>query len=918
MNDLPPIHIALIQPAGHVHALALLDPARYARFQLRRFGGEVTLAKNRLREDAVNLVFGAHHGFASEWAERHACVFFNLEQLGEGGATLDPAYLELLKRSAVVDYDAANRAAYAADPDDVPLLPIQHALYLESTETLPLEERPIDLLFVGSMNERRKRFIDRIEACGLSVATFDHPVYGDERDAFIRQAKAVVNCHYYPSSRFEQVRVAHCLSLGTPVISERSVASAAFDDAVFWLEDDASFERFWRDTFGTAAFFDDARARLAVWRTHDPVDAYADLMAFAAGVFQVHQQRRSAEPWRPSFVNLGSGKDYKPGWLNLDVIERAEPDLVLDLAKPIDWPLESRTRFGGSVRLEANSVQAIYANNVLEHVADLPTLMGNALALLEDGGLFEIEVPYEKAPTAWQDPTHVRAFNPKSWLYYTDWFWYLGWFTHRFEIAASGWMDGALRACDEAGAQFMRVTLRKVATTPHERTMARAWRADFGGLPEDLPAPVEREPLRLVVVDEGVPPPDPVDALLVEALPAARSVLELGTAAQSVESAWRRRHAGAARWQRVDAHEQAPDETFDLIVVTMPIESVVDPQALACALRRHAHEDTELVLAADNRASWSELEALLEGDTPAPGFSPASLTRLLLDAGWLPDLASRHDAPAPQGDFGPAAALLAKTCGVPGATLARVASAERFVMRCALAPAAPEAPAAGGPACFTVVVPTTRDGQLRRNVQASPGLAEVDARIVAYRGAAHAAEALEESLPHVVTDWVLYAHQDVYFPRGFGVRLNALLASIPKGERRHTLIGFAGLAAQDKRAQPAGLVIDRCARFDHPAGDAAVSIDELAIVVARDSVHRIDPALGWHLWATDLCLASITDHKSFARIVRLPLFHHSSNDFTLPEAFHRSAQVLAAKHGAAFGPIATLCGTIGAPAQAAA
>ncbi len=28
---------------------------------------------------------------------------------------------------------------------------------------------------------------------------------------------------------------------------------------------------------------------------------------------------------------------------------------------------------------------------------------------------------------AWQDPTHVRAFNEKSWLYYTDWSWYLGW-----------------------------------------------------------------------------------------------------------------------------------------------------------------------------------------------------------------------------------------------------------------------------------------------------------------------------------------------------------------------------------------------------------------------------------------------------------------------------------------------------------
>jgi hypothetical protein len=90
-----------------------------------------------------------------------------------------------------------------------------------------------------------------------------------------------------------------------------------------------------------------------------------------------------------------------------------------------------------------------------------------------------------------------------------------------------------------------------------------------------------------------------------------------------------------------------------------------------------------------------------------------------------------------------------------------------------------------------------------------------------------------------------------------------------------------------------------------------VSIDELAIVVARDSLHRIDPALGWHLWATDLCLESIGRHRVFPRIVRLPLFHNSSNDHRLPAAFHTSAALLAAKHPE-FGAIATLCGTIDA------
>jgi SAM-dependent methyltransferase len=488
MSSLPPVHIAIMQPAGYVHSLVFLDTARYVRHQFRRMGAEVSLAKNRLREDALNIVFGAHLGFPPAWRRRHACIFFNLEQLGQGGASLSPDYLQLLRGSAVVDYDASNVAAYCSDPADVPVVPFLHAPYLAPEQSPALAERPIDLLFFGSMNPRRRAFIERVEAGGLQVAMFDHAIYGAERDAFIRQAKAVLNCHFYESSRFEQVRAFHCLSLGTPVISERNAAtnpSAAFDDAVFWLQDGA-VERFFGERFNTPAWFDEARGKLQRWQQHDPIEPYADLLAFGAGYLQAHGRTRGTEPWAPKEINLGSGKDYKPGWLNVDILDRAEPDVVLDLGRAIELPMSLPTRFGGSVLLEAGSVERFYANNVLEHVPDLPALMSNVLALLKEGGTFEIEVPYEKALTAWQDPTHVRAMNENSWVYYTDWFWYLGWFEHRFEVAQSSWLDMQLKPCNKEAAAFMRMTLRKIPTTLRERTVARTMRPDFGGVEDDL------------------------------------------------------------------------------------------------------------------------------------------------------------------------------------------------------------------------------------------------------------------------------------------------------------------------------------------------------------------------------------------------------------------------------------------------
>src|SRR5471030_1676337 len=85
MTTSPAIHLAIIQPAGYVHSLGFLDQARYFRHQFRRLGARVTMAKNRLREDAVNFVFGAHLGFPAEWQQRNPCVFVNREVLGADG-----------------------------------------------------------------------------------------------------------------------------------------------------------------------------------------------------------------------------------------------------------------------------------------------------------------------------------------------------------------------------------------------------------------------------------------------------------------------------------------------------------------------------------------------------------------------------------------------------------------------------------------------------------------------------------------------------------------------------------------------------------------------------------------------------------------------------------------------------------------
>jgi SAM-dependent methyltransferase len=487
MTSLPAIHLCIMQPKGYVHSLGFLDQARYFRHQFRRMGAEVSLAKNRLRHDAVNVVFGAHLGFDASLRERHACVFVNLEQLGQGGAAVSSDYLRLLQTSAVVDYDADNVSAYAADPDEVMIVPFLHAPYLRPADPIPLEARPIDLLFIGSLNERRREMIARIESTGVQVSLFDGALYGPERDAYIVQAKAVFNAHFYETSRFEQARASHCLSLGTPVISERRSQTRpheAFEDSVLWLAEH-ELERYFAHHFGTPAFYAEARAAVQAFERADPIEAYADLLAFVAGFGTAHAERRPTAPWQPTRVLIGSGADYRPGWLNIDADEAAQADVVGDFSQPITLPFVDHLSQTGPVDLQPGSVELIYAGTALEQASDVPRFMRNCLDLLQMGGKLVVQVAHEHALDAWQDPSHRRAFNEKTWLSFTQQFWQLGWFEHRFHVSDFDYLDAQNQPCERHQAHCMRVVLEKVETTPQERTIARTLQPDFS-LPEDM------------------------------------------------------------------------------------------------------------------------------------------------------------------------------------------------------------------------------------------------------------------------------------------------------------------------------------------------------------------------------------------------------------------------------------------------
>lgn len=273
-------HLCLVAPDGYVHSAALADPLAHFQHQLARAGAEVTVARNALDGDAVNFVFGAHLGFDRTQLDRFRCVVVNLEQVARDGAVLDPEYLDLLRRTDVVDYHSDNAVAYQRPGHPAHVVRFGHAPYLEMP-IAPLEERPIDLLFLGVVTKRRAEVLGRVIAAGVKVVAPPAFVYGEERDELVRNAKAVLNVSAYASTRFEQVRASVVLSCGTPVITEDR-AWRHEDDA--WMqpyvhrfdaEDPAAF---FKGLYGSEQYFASCRDRLDAWKRVDVSDGYRQLL----------------------------------------------------------------------------------------------------------------------------------------------------------------------------------------------------------------------------------------------------------------------------------------------------------------------------------------------------------------------------------------------------------------------------------------------------------------------------------------------------------------------------------------------------------------------------------------------------------------------------------------------------------------
>jgi len=158
-------------------------------------------------------------------------IILQLEQVSPHLFDMNPIWLDILYAADEIwDYDNIN--AQILKTYGLKVSNVIRFSYTKSLDRITHIEKDIDVLFYGSINNKRLELFDSIKAeipYSLNIVT---DAFGSVLDDYISRSKIILNCHYYETDVQEQVRIFYPLCNGSCVVSEHNEFNN-FDDSIF-------------------------------------------------------------------------------------------------------------------------------------------------------------------------------------------------------------------------------------------------------------------------------------------------------------------------------------------------------------------------------------------------------------------------------------------------------------------------------------------------------------------------------------------------------------------------------------------------------------------------------------------------------------------------------------------------------------
>ena len=188
-------------------------------YGLRHLGYHARIVSRLSEADGQIIVVAANTLSHDEAMQLPAdTVIYNAEPFPQVWQVFPQYADEVLRKYKVWDYNPENAKRLSASLGKaVEYVPLGYVPELTRIEKTDLED--IDVLFYGTVNDRRRTILDRLAATGLKVNILCG-VFGTERNAWIARSKVVLNVHSHEPGVFEIVRVAFLLANAKAVVSE--------------------------------------------------------------------------------------------------------------------------------------------------------------------------------------------------------------------------------------------------------------------------------------------------------------------------------------------------------------------------------------------------------------------------------------------------------------------------------------------------------------------------------------------------------------------------------------------------------------------------------------------------------------------------------------------------------------------------
>lgn len=109
-------------------------------------------------------------------------------------------------------------------------------------------------------------------------------------------------------------------------------------------------------------------------------------------------------------LNIGCGRDYKPGWINIDISHAVKAEIYLDIRRYV-------------LPAKDGKVSDIYISGVLEQIGsndEFIHVLKECHRVLQDGGSMVVVVPNARYAIAHRDPMDIRKFTPETFSYFQN------------------------------------------------------------------------------------------------------------------------------------------------------------------------------------------------------------------------------------------------------------------------------------------------------------------------------------------------------------------------------------------------------------------------------------------------------------------------------------------------------------------